>query len=729
MQNDPLARSSDKPDLSQLIKEYNGCSPASASASAEWLESVRFCTWPGQHQDGRKHGGEDSPAFPWEGAADGRPFLAERVIGETVALLTTSFWRANARPKSSSSDIGSYAVALVDHFVSSVLYEDLVREVERSAQYQETYGWFVLHPTWEQIVSLRRTPIRIEQLLSFAVQSAQALGWDDALTVNFQSVLLDEAQEDLALSLIGQLWDFYLATTLPEELRSHAQPIKANAWKRALRELRNTGKTEMAIPYLCKNGPAVAALQPYREVFLPGNVADIRSARIIFQREWLSEAELRARTRTHGYDEGWVHEALKHRGEVTVAALPQGDGGSLNRLLTSTHAIRTPTPDESGLVEVVHAFYRTVDDDNIPGIYCTTFHPSVESNGRGEPVYGRHELLNYPHGEYPFVAGAREYHCRSFTSARGVPELVATRQQQKKALQDAVVDRTSITTIPPVNVYQAPMGTRYRFGPAVQNTVLPGKEPAFMAMPNSGGLNEAVVAQERIDFEVDNAFGLLSETVPAQRAQNYQTRTVGNFLLTWSCCFQQLVSLAQRWMPDSEFSQITGAPEGWLEANREALGVLGAQLHFDVRELDPDLAKGRLEAMNQVVLPTDVSGVIDRTKWVSIQLRMINPSWGKELIQSQASASQKLFNSVKDDLAQMFLGNASQPVENDPTAGEKMKYATQIIQANPNYQQALQSNPRFANLVQEWWKNMSFSVTQQKNAQIGKIGVDPEATQ
>ena len=97
---------------------------------------------------------------------------------------------------------------------------------------------------------------------------------------------------------------------------------------------------------------------------------------------------------------------------------------------------------------------------------------------------------------------------------------------------------------------------------------------------------------------------------------------------------------------------------------------------------------------------------------------------------SVPEGSQRMYEQVKADIAQMFLGNPPQMVENDPTAQAKLQFAQQIVAANPNYQQALQQQgSRFQKLMEAYAKNLGFSVQQEQNKQIGRIGVSPEDTQ
>lgn len=731
-QPDPIAHASpDQPPIDALLAEWKKCSPQNLLAPSV-VDDIRFCRWPGQSADGRKHDKGDKTAFPWEGASDTRPMTVDRVITELVSMLTSSFWRAIVKPKASDDDVGAYAVSLADHFVTTRLYEPLIREVELAAQYCNHYGWYVLHPNWVQELGLKRRCVKLQELVMLGQQLAQQTGNVDLADLG--RMILDPTLETQAIEALQMVYDVYARQQLGTTFDIDIPKLSASTLRRALVELRSQdAEADIVVPYVARNGPSVSALKPWDEIFVPADTTDLQSARVIVQREWLSQAELESRVRTHEYDPQWVKRAIKEKGKSSpLATLPEGTPGNAIRSM-SDPSLPTGTTYSQGvqtnhdLIEVLHFTHRAVDDDGVPGIYLTTLHPLLTKDEHGKPIYAKHELVDYPHGEYPYVGGTREFVTRQFTASRGVPEIISTRQNEKKALLDAVIDRTSITVLPPVNVYPSPAGGAYRFGPAVQNKVQPGKEPAFMAMPSGTGMNEAFSTIDRFDREIDNQFGLLSPDVPPARSQMMQGNAVQRFLLTWSKALQQLVSLAQKYMPDAEFSDITGAPLGWLETRRDKPGLLAVELGFDVRELDSELVAKRIEAMNKAVLPSDVSGVINRPKWVELQVRAINPTWARELIQPTGAASQQIYDAVRNDIAQMFLGNEARYVKDDPTAQTKLQYATQIVQQNPNYQQALQAGGRFAELMQNYMKNLQFSITQEANKMNGAIGVKPVA--
>lgn len=731
MHSDPLAGASKTPDIKELLKQYQGCSPsANAGFNHTWADKVRFSIWAGQTEDGKKHGTKSDEAFPWEGASDSRSMLVDQVIVENVGVLMTSFWQASVKSKMAWREGSSYGVALADYWVNECMYSDLMREVELAAQYREQYGWFILHPTWEQKIALKRKLISLAELGIYVASNAQSLGVDMTTIQQWSTMIMDESQDETTIQVLKLIWNHYVAQAIPSQLAHLVPEPRDAALRKAVKEFRTKGEAEIVYADLVKNGPKIIALKPYEEVFIPTSTTDIQSARAIFRREYVTAAELRSRVQTDGYDEKWVKLVESKKGEGTsFSDLQTAEGGTIRDALGRGNRMDQPFVQQGDLVEIIHAFVKSVDEDNVPAVYMTTFSGVVTCDEAGNEIYGKAEILDYPHGQYPFVAGAREFWCRRLTSSRGVPEIIYTHQARDKALDDALIDRTSISVIPPLNVYDTPLGSKYRFGPAVQNKVIPGREPRFMETPDGRGINDAMVAKEQIQSVVANYFGMMSEKVPPQRITTVQAKSVGAFMLAWSEAFQQLVNLGQAYISDDEFAAVTGAPAGWLDQRRSQPSLLSAQLQFDVRELDAELCTERIKAMNEVVIPSDVAGVIDRTKWVQVQVRAINPTWAKELVVPGQQASETMFRGVREDLAQMFLGNEAKYSENDPAAKQKLDWAQQIVAANPNYQQALQSNGRFAQLLQKWIDSLTFSLQQQQNKTIGRIGVAPESMQ
>ena len=163
------------------------------------------------------------------------------------------------------------------------------------------------------------------------------------------------------------------------------------------------------------------------------------------------------------------------------------------------------------------------------------------------------------------------------------------------------------------------MGSKFRFGPLVFNEVRAGREPRMMDMPVKG-MPMAFETIQMIEREMDNYFGRMTPEVTPSRVQTKQAMLVSGFLLMWSEAFAQMVDLCQQYMDDAEFSMITGAPQGWLDSRRGMPGLMGVDLSYDVRQLDPEFTLKQLEIINNTVIPADVTGSVDRAKWTMLQL-------------------------------------------------------------------------------------------------------------
>ncbi len=746
-----LLLESGQPNLPELIAVTNRCTPPTPGG-LQWVDEIRFNRWPNQFSDGRKHDRPNDPkgaAFPWDGASDCRPFIVDGIINERVAMKTTAFWRSMLRPGVADDEASGYAVRLAEHLITTVLYEHLTREVELSAQYEEHYGWTVLGVRWRREISLKRRTVSFE-----AMQVAASEAPEGSFPRLFVEAIKDPTREDEAIELAQQYYREQLVSALPEDLREEAPDVPKKVLRKAIVALRTEGNADVPVPYLCKSEPEICALQPWVEVAIPPELT--AADELVVQFELVSKSELDNRILTEGYDAKWVEEAKKQAGQQSSRNLPISKSGFGLSQLGGNPVPLQHTQDimRSELVELCHATYRATDADGVPGVYMTTFHRAVGGKAGELPLCAKHGLAESVHGGLPYVAGAREWWCRSVTASRGVPELAATDQNLMKGLLDNILDRASITTVPPMNVYDNPLKVNYRVSPMAKNLVTRGREPGFMDLPGGNGLVDGLKAYDLIRAKVDNYFGLQSENVPATRLQMSQEMAVSRFLILWSRALQMALCLCQRYLPDADFAEITGAPAGWLDAHRDDRSVLRCELHFDVRELDPELAMKQIEAVNQVVLPSDVMGTVNRGKWAKLQLRAINPAWAKEVIMDDGDASQQLFEKTRNEVIQMFAGNQPRFLDKmDPTAKAMLDFTKQIVLANPEYLRSLNDdalialagpqapmlaqqigqrtpNERFSSLLVKWLENLKFNgVTQPANRQIGRIGVDPEAEQ
>jgi hypothetical protein len=788
------------PDLAKLINAFKRCAP-SIPGGIYWLDNQRFCRWPHQHPSGKKFPHHTDPnsepghnsvdpnneAKPWNGASDMRPFVVDDIINERVAMKTASFWRAMMQSQTGGeSEEESYAIALAEWLIFTKLTAKLNKEVELSAQYAEHYGWCLIGTRWKTEISLKRYTLTLAQIqqeavvaqkqLQAEVQSAgvppaagngapqqQSPTLDPEALKNLQdvaqlpSMITDPSREAEAIQYLQDWYDGYIKKNLPESVQNQAPKMAASRVRKCVRDLRLTGTCTAPLPYVVRDEPEMFSLKPWEEVFIPPELTTANE--MIFLAEWVSETELDNRLLAEDYDPTWVEAAKKQRGQFSLSTMmiqqsPAGLPGLLGGGVTQT-PVQTPVPG-MGLIQIVHAVYRDVDEDGVPGVYMTTFHPLVGQDRMRGDLFGKDGLADGAlDGDLPYEPCCRENWARAITSSRSVAEMASTQQNIIKGILDGLIDRQSITLLPPVNVYESPTGTKYSFGPAKQNYVRQGKEPEFMELPSGQGTADAVETHGMIRKGLDNRFALMSEDVPQPRMQTQQEKDVRSFLIAWTNTLRRAIALCQMNMDDEEFAEITGAPVGWLESRRQEAGLLTLALEFDVRELDSELALKKVEAMNKLALPNDTMGVIQRGRYSEWMTRLIaGPRASKFLIQPMPDATQQLQDKAKMEVLQMFAGNPPRFVDkDDPTAASLLQFTQQIVTGNPTYlrnltDEALQAvagqnanavaqqigqrtpDPRFSMLLLKWLENLKFiGVTQVQNRQTGAIGVNPNADQ
>ena len=682
-----MARVGDEPNVPALTEELRrSATDYGVFARVENAENVRYCRWPGQTDDGKKNNdaNRNKPAFPWDGASDTRIPLADEVINGLVDLCSTSFWRSMLRVSPTNISQLDQAVTahnLMDWTVNSRMYNDLTREVELLSQYLWTYGWAGVHVTWQQEMGQKEQYLTMDQIMALAAQSPEG-----SILADLPNLIANPEADDQSAELL---------------LAAFPNLRKRRALK-AIRELRTEGECDFPIPTMVSNKPMVAALAPYDELVFPPETTDIQSARVVFRRYYMTEAQLLNKVETEDWDAEWAQEAINTMGRFsdysayTYAAVGLAENSILDR---------------ENLIEVVYAYQKAIDSDGIPGVFYTVFSPQVGDK------WGYFDLLDYTHGQYPFVIWRSELIHRQITESRGVPEVCATWQHEVKAQRDSIFDYTSLATLPPIEVPKT-RGGNLKIGPAIQIPVLRRGEIGFLAPPaREPGVAFQLIAA--IEAQTDRYFGRPTEKVPPVITQMRQQRLINNWLHGWTEAFRQVLSLTLQYVGPAEIQRITASTTP-LPQDVQDFDVM---LKFDIRELSTDLVTEKLKAISTLVLPLDTAGVIDRAKLISVALRAIDPNLASELVMQQGPAAQKMFNETNDEIALMSLGNPPQLRENDPTAPMRLQFSQQVLQSNPKYQAQLQQDPLFQANLQKYIENLQFSVQQQQNAITGRLGV------
>jgi len=689
------------PDINALQQEYQYAwnQDPDVSSRIARAEDIRYTRWPGQSPDGLKHQDllpEGVKAMPYDRAPDTRINLCDSIILSLVDVLYAAFWNARVKtaPNSASQMTMAQASelrAIISWMIHGPLRAKLINDVEFAGQVMGTVGWVVLHPVWRRKVEMRLQHLSMEQVLQLAAQAPE-----QSVLQSAPQLILDPTAEDAAV----------------EVLRTIFPHLSARRARKVVKDLRQDGEADFPVPGPVMNVPELNVLVPWQDVILPIEAtANPDDARLVFRRKFFTEARLKDRAREEDWDKGFVEEALKTKGQAMENGTSEEHDADANMQL----------------VEIVYAYQLAVDDDGVPGIYCTVFSPHVQAKLNDTPFYGRHWLLDDGMGSMPFLFLTTEVTGRRPADARGVPDVLATAQQEMKQQRDATYVFSQMSVTPPLQK----KGTQASKLPAelgpmgIINNTNGGEWSWFTPPPGKPEIAFKLI--EDVRKEAQDYYGIPRADTPPAVPQTRQQRQVARWLSTWGIAFWQLAVLAYQNLDPEEMHAVIGR-QPLLSADQVARHQL--LLWFDVRALDPAWVESLLKAIAELILPADSAGVVDRAKLVQLALAYLDPTLAEEVTTDQEGAKQALFKSVRDEIGAIMQGNEAMYVENDPTAKAKLAFAHQIISSNPDYQMVLserspQFDPRKRELLEKWGKNLTQSALQQDNKTIGRLGVKP----
>lgn len=690
MKRDKLAFVTETPEINYLISEFNR-SIFSGSNIARFNEAdnIRFARWPSQSTDGKKHSenmrnGEQ--AFPFEGASDVRIRLIDQTINELTAIMMTSWKRSQLRISGvdmTDSQTAGAAQLLMKWVVENKIRAELEKEIELWIQYTLDYGWSTMHIGWEQRLSKRR--------ISMTMDDFKAMAMENTILEPVVTAIVNGSIDDMSIDIVMRTFGM----------------TKKEAGK-FIREIGKNGVGDIYESYVAKNLPVVAALKPYDEVCVPPETLELQDARVVFRRVFMTEFELRSAAQAEGWDEDFVTEACSTQGKTAFYAL--------SNLIPVSESVAGTLNRADNLIEIVYAYTKQISEDGTPCTHYTIFCPNVRSD-----CFAKHEVLDYAHGEYPFVLFRRENVRRALCEARGIPEVSYTDQEEIKAQHDSIRDRTAFETLPPL-LAKKRTGTMNRIGPGVILPVLSDADYKFMPPP-SGNPALAFNLIQKVEEKNAAYYGLYNAAIPQVKTQVQQQWQVDKFLSACSEMYRQIFSLCIQYMPPELVERITGTA---IDVSaQDAHDLYDFAIKFDTRELDMDWNIEKMKAISSFVLPIDSVGAIDRGKLIQRVVESISPDAAKDILVAPQTAAQKTYDDMQTNVAKMLMGIEPSYPENDPQAQQKMQAMQDIVGKSQRAQQYLSTDPQVQAIFQNYQKSLQMSVMQQQNKIIGRTGVTP----
>jgi hypothetical protein len=683
-----MIESPDREKISEILTDIDQADADGSQYVQRKLRNwnTRYCVWPGQSEDGRKHAGAmGRQPWPWDGAADTRVRLADNIIRDHCAILTNAFFKSRVQiqpVESMDIDKRTAAEAVLKWLLFQHCLDDLRREVRLAAEFRETYGLAIMAVDWQQTT---RTEIK-----RFTIEEAQMMVQEsqDPNLAALLEIVMDPLQEETAAELLGQV--------VPE--LGKVSKVRA---------LRDKGEVEWESPYIFESKPVWTALEAWEDVIFPIQTFSLQRAAFVARRELLNEVELRERAAVEGWDEDWVEEAVKHKGQ-------------LKRIHLNLHRTDQFLFEQlRDLIEIWHVF-RKENDPKTDAIRVTRSVISYHIPDKAAV----HELLPYAHGMYPFVEMPRERSTRPLLESRGIPELVQTAQEEIKIQRDYRADRASISILPPVRV----PANRGKFdlvlGPGVQ---VPERRPGEIGWmdpprPDAGSIE----VENATRFDVNNYFGRMADGVPPQMSMIHTQEMIDSYLLDMKLCVIQTMALAQQYMTPEEVSRVTGnASLAFSASPQDIRGRFDITAEFDARLLDNEALGAKLKYLSEILVPMDSFGVIDRAGLVKYMFQAVDPNMASMLVQDIGAATQQEIEDEQGAFAKIAAGTEPPMKEGGQNAQVRLQTLQQIIQSNPAVSQRYQQDEIFRRMLDARMQAFNFQLQQSQNAVIGRVGAQP----
>jgi len=674
--------------------------------------NTRFCFWDGQDESGKKlskaNGGKE--VFPFEGASDARIRTADEVVNYLTAVLMAAATRASIKVggiDGADHEQAARLRTLLKWVLQNKLGRSYFRELVKACQYMlgDSPGIAIVGIHWKQEEALEFQEITMEELPMVLAQSMGLKEPDPATSEELILLIRDPEQDEQALLRLEML--------LPTLTKSRM--------KKVLKGLREEGKAEFPIPYLKVNEPELCTHRLFQDLFIHSRISNIQDAPEIHRRCLLTKSQVLIRKRMEGWSDAFVDGLLQHMGDTIFTDSDTIEDGISE--ITRNNSERTDRVKNK--YEVIYTHQKLLNDDNVPAIYVTVW------SGAADLVAKERYMLDYYHGNYPYVDIAREILNDSLWDSRGVPEIVATDQAQQKRQEDQFSDHSTLVTVPPFTVPRNRPHMKLKIAPlALVKEDRPGQIGPMKMMPYPRSSEEYA---NRVSFRVAKYFGIPLDGVPQSIVIAQQQLLVNNFLASLSDIVRMVVQLSLQYLDPEELMRVMGGKGG--KSAQESMQQLPQtprqiqqlfDIHFwlDVRTLDNDFVTTIAETIGKIVLPMDTKNTAQRDKLVEMVFKMIDPQLADEVLEEVDTVNMKEIEEEELVFVKSYSGVETEMQEDGQNFEMRLQWWQQRIQMmNETPDAFMQPSEKTQELWQKRIQHLEFMVQQGENAQTGRVGV------
>lgn len=631
---------------------------------------LRACIWAGQAPDERIYG-ED--AFPFAGASDLRVRTADRLVRVRVAEALTALLRA--QPSFGTEQIAPEEAQFLASVWRGTMEKDLELEWQEQMALLSLYLWGGgrgLAGLW--------------------------IGWDEAVEWAGATYTLDEARAKAQEAGIDPtLFDMALAD--PEQMAEALKAAGLSRPSRALTEakgLLETGVLETAEPRRTRWRPRVQALELGVQLFVDPSVGVGRGddADYVHTVEWLSPMAMRARALEEDWDERYVRDLVEKGPTGSDAIFPEWDYPSPQALKPS----RVEMQREAGNYQIVTSYVRAMGPNGLPGRWRVVWSPGLPDRA-ARPA----DAVSTPWGGWPVMLFSSEVRGPGAMDALGASLRMAGLQTQAKLAADMVAD-LSMLQLPPVVSQgrgEAGAGRGVTIEPLAVIPVGMGEDVKFMTPPQLPQTSLAWMKEIRL--MVAEAADLPHEEIAPELTATLQEERLGLWLKQCSEAVRRVLMVVLEHMGRHDFA------------------AFPVRLRYNARAWDMEYMERLSKIMNQLLVPLDRSGRLNLSEFVATAVMDLLPTHAELLKPSDEDAARDEIADEERVYVRMRGGIRTEVPEGGGADYERRLSFYAQLEQDPDVYADLA--PDKVALIDERKKALAFQLEQQRNAQIGRVGV------
>lgn len=682
-----ILKDSDKPNLGEIVdlfnRAYNGASDLRSYIGH--FKDVRYCRWEGQRPDNRKHGTEENPAFPWDGASDMRVFVMDDIINKNVALAMRALWKSKVVGSAKRIEESERANAVASFLSESFKgIKNIRREMKLALNWALGFGVSAVSVQWRELIARKPIEVRAEDIAGISESVRDYLAPES-------DVLLEDGKSN----------PFFKAAC--EDIKRMYDCDESSAGK-LLRDVKRFGVGEILADEIYERSPRIKALKVGYDLILPSDIDDIDDAPYVFLQEYLTACELLQRAQARRWNKEFVSRLFENEQE--------GEEKS-----DTSARINTNKSDYSSskLYRVITAYYSTYTKKGSLVRRICVFNPDIE-------LVGECGILDLEPMRYPFVVLTSEDVEREILDSRAQTEIGECWQSEIKTQKDLRVDASSMSINPP-KFYK--IGTSItQFKPGGWYPMRSSDMKILEEFKSAADTRQSIEIENNLRTEAMNYFGAQSDAEGAEiGAQKYCF--ISDVFEFGKKILKQLQWLyAQYSIEALEFLPSEGNFDGNISLSRRDFeGEIDYEFSYDFNDENAERFVRKFDTLAKFVNVFDRNG---DTNGINVLRHLISglfPRETRSFISTPSESSSREILETQQDLAAIYsLQSVNAPEKCNVSL--RMKIIENYMQ-NPSIQARLSSDEDFANALSTYVKQLQFKATQDKNAIIGRLGTAP----